>query len=110
MTDFVKFSLIFEASAIVLAACSKAEAPKAESKPEPVKAATSAPAASEDLCLTMGPQTPRDIASKAGLNTTTFAVAPPSTQMNLRAWGCHGKGGRIQTLSLIHISEPTRPY
>ena len=31
----------------------------------------------------MGPQTPRDIASKDGLNTTTFAVAPPSTEMNL---------------------------
>ena len=83
MTDFVKRSLILGASTIVLAACSQAEAPKAESKPEPVKTAASTPATSGDLCLTMGPQTPRDIASKAGLNTTTFAVAPPSTQMNL---------------------------
>ena len=83
MTHFVKLSLVFGVSAIVLSACSKAEAPKAESKPEPVKAAATAPAASGDLCLTMGPQTPRDIASKVGLNTTTFAVAPPSTEMNL---------------------------
>ena len=83
MTDFVKLSLIFGASAIVLSACGKAEAPKAESKPEPVKAAASAPAASGDLCLTMGPQTPRDIASKVGLNTTTFGMASPSTEMNL---------------------------
>ena len=83
MTHFVKLSLVFGVSAIVLSACSKAEAPNAESKPEPVKAAATAPAASGDLCLTMGPQTPRDIASKDGLNTTTFAVAPPSTEMNL---------------------------
>lgn len=81
MTDFVKLSLIFGTSTIVLAACSQAEAPKVESKPDPVKAAASA--ASEELCLTMGPQTPRDISSKVGLNATTFAMAPPSTEMNL---------------------------
>ena len=83
MTDFVKLTLTFGASAIVLAACSKAEAPKAESKSEPVKAEASAPADSDSLCLTMGPQTPRDISSKVGLNTTTFAMAPASTEMNL---------------------------
>ena len=81
MTDFVKFSFILGASALALTACGKAEAPKAETKSEPAKKASSA--ASGDLCVTMGPQTPRDIASKAGLNTTTFAVAPASTKMNL---------------------------
>ncbi len=30
-----------------------------------------------------GPQSPRDINSKAGTNTTVFSLAPPSTQMNL---------------------------
>lgn len=79
MTNFVKLSLTLGVSAIVLAACGKAEAPKADSKPEPVKTA----AASGDLCVTMGPQTPRDIASKAGLNTTTFGMAPASKKMNL---------------------------
>lgn len=81
MTDFFKFSFILGASALALTACGKAEAPKAETKSEPAKKASSA--ASGDLCVTMGPQTPRDIASKAGLNTTTFAVAPASTKMNL---------------------------
>lgn len=37
----------------------------------------------EALCLDAGPQTPRDIASVAGLNTVTFAKAPPASEMNL---------------------------
>ncbi|NBC13840.1 MAG: cadmium carbonic anhydrase [Gammaproteobacteria bacterium] len=36
-----------------------------------------------DLCLDMGPQTPRDIASKTGLNTVTFPMAPAPREMNL---------------------------
>lgn len=36
-----------------------------------------------DLCLDMGPQTPRDIASKTGLNTVTFPMAPAPGEMNL---------------------------
>lgn len=35
------------------------------------------------LCLEAGPQTPRDIASRSGLNTVSFATAPPPEQMNL---------------------------
>jgi hypothetical protein len=81
MTDFVKRYFALTASVFALAACSQADAPQAETKPEPAKAA--AAAASDELCLTMGPQTPRDIASAAGLNTTTFPVAPASTEMNL---------------------------
>jgi hypothetical protein len=46
---------------------------------ETVKEAT----ASGDLCTTMGPQTPRDISSKVGFNTTSFPMAPASTAMNL---------------------------
>jgi len=85
MTDFVKLTLALGASAIVLAACSKAEAPKAETKTEAVKTAEApkTAAADGDLCLTMGPQTPRDISSKVGLNTTTFKRAPSSKKMNL---------------------------
>jgi len=37
----------------------------------------------EELCVDMGPQTPRDIASPAGLNTVTFPFAPPASEMNL---------------------------
>lgn len=37
----------------------------------------------QDLCLDDGPQTPRDISSVLGLNTVTFPVAPPASQMNL---------------------------
>ncbi|GJL95259.1 MAG: hypothetical protein DHS20C05_16640 [Hyphococcus sp.] len=36
-----------------------------------------------DLCLASGPQTPRDISNKAGLNPNMFALAPASTEMNL---------------------------
>ena len=35
------------------------------------------------LCLASGPQTPRDISSKVGLNTVTFPLAPAPEQMNL---------------------------
>lgn len=36
-----------------------------------------------DLCVEMGPQTPRDITNKHGLNSTTFPLAPPTSEMNL---------------------------
>ena len=49
--------------------------------------ATSADAAenpaSNGLCVDMGPQTPRDIASASGLNTEAFPLAPPVSEMNL---------------------------
>ena len=37
----------------------------------------------EELCVDMGPQTPRDIASSAGLNAVVFPFAPPASEMNL---------------------------
>ena len=43
----------------------------------------SAGAAGEALCVDMGPQTPRDISSAAGLNPVTFPLAPPAREMNL---------------------------
>lgn len=36
-----------------------------------------------ELCVGMGPQTPRVISSVAGLNSATFPQAPPSGAMNL---------------------------
>lgn len=36
-----------------------------------------------ELCVGMGPQTPRDISSAIGLNSVTFPKAPPSGAMNL---------------------------
>lgn len=36
-----------------------------------------------DLCTDMGPQTPRDIFFKDGLNMTAFPMAPASDQLNL---------------------------
>lgn len=36
-----------------------------------------------DLCLTSGPQTPRDISKTGGLNTVSFPTAPPAGEMNL---------------------------
>lgn len=40
-------------------------------------------AASQGLCVNMGPQTPRDISSALGLNTESFPLAPQASEMNL---------------------------
>jgi len=45
--------------------------------------AAALPAAGEEICQGYGPQTPRDIAEKAGTNTRVFAKAPASSAMNL---------------------------
>ena len=71
------FLLILTAS--VLIACQGAE--KTETKP--AASAVIEKAASRDICTAMGPQTPRDISSVAGLNLADFAMAPDSSQMNL---------------------------
>ena len=62
------------ADAAPAAAADTASEVAAEAAPEP---------AGEELCVDMGPQTPRDIASLAGLNTVTFPFAPPASEMNL---------------------------
>ena len=65
------------ASALTLASCSKA-ATDAEPKMSDAMKETVA-----ELCLDAGPQTPRDISSKTGLNTVNFTMAPESTELNL---------------------------
>ena len=41
------------------------------------------PAASQEICVGYGPQTPRDISMQAGANTRLFAEAPAASRMNL---------------------------
>ena len=73
-------SLVF-----LLTACGSDEPPAAaESAPEPAAMTdAAAEAASPELCLDAGPQTPRDISSVLGLNPVTFERAPAATEMNL---------------------------
>ena len=53
----------------------------AESTPEPDSPAEVA--AEPEICVHMGPQTPRDIGSATGLNADAFPLAPPAIEMNL---------------------------
>ena len=46
-------------------------------------ASPAAESASAELCVDMGPQTPRDIGSTSGLNREAFPMAPPVSEMNL---------------------------
>ena len=73
-------SLVF-----LLSACGSDEPPAAtQSTPEPTPMAdTATAAASPELCLDAGPQTPRDISNTMGLNTVEFPMAPPASEMNL---------------------------
>ena len=41
------------------------------------------PMQAADLCTGYGPQAPRDIALRAGINARHFSMAPPATDMNL---------------------------
>ncbi len=63
-------------AALTLAACASYETTEVEETKV---------AMTEDgpLCVTMGPQTPRDISSVTGLNTVMFDTAPPASEMNL---------------------------
>ena len=76
------------ALALLIAACSTENASETAA-PETVASEPDTPAvaaeepASSGLCVHMGPQTPRDIASASGLNTEAFALAPPVSEMNL---------------------------
>ncbi len=55
-----------------------------ESTPESGSSAnTSAQPVSSELCVDMGPQSPRDISNKAGMNTDAFPLAPTASEMNL---------------------------
>lgn len=74
---------------LVLAGCSKdpgdskVEVAVADAAEEVEAAAVAATEAAQGLCLDAGPQTPRDISSKLGLNLDDFQMAPPSSEMNL---------------------------
>ena len=81
------------ALALLIAACSteRASDPAASETAAPETAASETDAqavaaeepASSGLCIHMGPQTPRDIASASGLNTEAFPLAPGVSEMNL---------------------------
>ena len=91
MSILSKTTLTFGASALLLTACGGANdaATKAgdaakETSSATKEASTDVKAAmADDLCVDMGPQTPRDIASKTGSNPVRFRWAPPSKEMNL---------------------------
>lgn len=68
------------AGAVLLSACATDTATTTETASnDTVMAETTSP----ELCLDMGPQTPRDISMTAGLNPQMFTLAPASTEMNL---------------------------
>jgi len=67
--------LTLSAAAIALSACSSETATEApEAVKEAVKEAVTA--SKTDLCVSMGPQTPRDISNVSGKNLMEFAMAP----------------------------------
>lgn len=80
MIDHTKFALVIGAAALALTACETNTTMADKDDTVDVK---SVAAMSDELCTTMGPQTPRDISGVAGLNLTTFPMAPASTEMNL---------------------------
>jgi len=71
------------ALALLTAACGTESGPATDAPDQDALADAAAEPASNELCVDMGPQTPRDIASAAGLNTEAFPLAPPSSEMNL---------------------------
>lgn len=83
MTHVVKFGIIAGA-AIILASCAATTENSAEnpvgfsepSAPQPEMLEAS-------LCLSSGPQTPRDITSVYGQNSVQFEKSPPAAEMNL---------------------------
>ena len=69
-----------------IVACSgpdRSEPEQAESRDEPASTPVAEASPAEALCLDAGPQTPRDISNTAGLNTVTFDLAPPASELNL---------------------------
>lgn len=79
-------SLSLVLTAILVTACADSAPTPANDEADASPAAAGeemAAAESPDLCLDAGPQTPRDISSKTGLNPVQFAMAPASTDLNL---------------------------
>jgi hypothetical protein len=48
-----------------------------------IAAAIAVPVAAQDICEGYGPQTPRDISEKVGINERLFTIAPSVNKMNL---------------------------
>ena len=71
------------ALALLTAACGTESGPATDAPDQDASADAAVEPASNELCVDMGPQTPRDIASVAGLNTEAFPLAPPASEMNL---------------------------
>ncbi len=76
-------------AALALAGCSedssesKADVAVADAAEIATVASIAATGSEQDLCLDSGPQSPRDISSKLGLNLDDFEMAPPAGEMNL---------------------------
>ncbi|MCY4013140.1 MAG: delta-class carbonic anhydrase [Gammaproteobacteria bacterium] len=68
---------------LLTAACGTESGPATDAPDQDAVADVAAEPASNELCVHMGPQTPRDIASATGLNMEAFPLAPPASEMNL---------------------------
>ena len=73
---------IILSAAFGLAACGNADQ-QSETVQPAEKPQEQVQASAPDLCLDAGPQTPRDISSKTGLNLDAFPYAPSADQLNL---------------------------
>jgi len=71
--------LALTASTLILAAC----ATDTTAKSTKSAAVETSASVEQALCTDMGPQTPRDISSVAGLNLNKFTLAPAASEMNL---------------------------
>jgi len=74
-------SLILLASIAIFSACG--DSSYNGNSAEEAEMASESSNANEELCLDFGPQTPRDIASVAGSNSTEFPMAPAYSELNL---------------------------
>lgn len=79
MKNLIPFTAL---SMLMLVACSS-DPKSTETDARSIDTATIATASDDDLCLTFGPQTPRDISNRVGSNIDAFAMAPDPSEMNL---------------------------
>ena len=77
----IRFSILLASFALIFSGCGSEPA----ETPEPVVESPEVEAVAEtaDLCLDAGPQTPRDISDKHGLNQVVFDRAPAASALNL---------------------------
>ncbi|MEH6694524.1 MAG: delta-class carbonic anhydrase [Hyphomonas sp.] len=73
-------------AAFALVACASPQSRENGTAPDPQDLpaiAAMGPEESAGICVGAGPQTPRDITNKSGLNSLLFDLAPPPQKMNL---------------------------